>query len=97
MLMYFFRGGNLPWLDVETDDPIHYIESVTIKKNETSIEELTLGYPKEYRDLLNYARKLKFAEKPDYQRLITIFKEAFERQNFVLDFKYDWILKKEAL
>lgn len=32
----------------------------------TSVEELTNGFPKEFRFYLNYSRKLKFEERPDY-------------------------------
>lgn len=32
----------------------------------TSIEDLTQGFPKEFTTFLNYTRKLKFEEKPDY-------------------------------
>ena len=47
--------------------------------------------------MMNYSRKLKFDEKPDYQYLISMFRELFVRENFDFDFKYDWILKKQAL
>ena len=60
----------------------------------TSIEDLCQGYPKEFANLMNYSRKLKFDEKPDYQYLISMFRELFVRENFDFDFKYDWILKK---
>ena len=63
----------------------------------TSIEDLTQGYPKEFTQFLNYTRKLKFDEKPDYQQLINNFRELFVRESFEFDFKYDWILKKQAL
>ena len=32
----------------------------------TSVEDLCKGYPKEFQHFLNYTRKLKFEEKPDY-------------------------------
>ena len=58
---------------------------------------MTSGHPKEYTNFLNYSRKLKFEEKPDYQHLITMFRELFIREGFEFDFMYDWILKKQAL
>lgn len=63
----------------------------------TSIEDLTQGYPKEFRLFLNYSRKLKFEERPDYQQVISMFREAFVRENFDFDFIYDWIIKKQSL
>ena len=32
----------------------------------TTTEDLTDGYPKEFGARMNYSRKLKFEEKPDY-------------------------------
>ncbi len=46
---------------------------------------------------MNYTRKLKFEEKPDYQQLISMFREAFVREGFDFDFMYDWNIKKAAL
>jgi len=46
---------------------------------------------------MNYSRKLKFEERPDYQQVIQMFREAFVREGFDFDFMYDWILKKQAL
>jgi len=40
---------------------------------------------------------LKFEEKPDYQQLISMFREAFVREGFDFDFMYDWNVKKAAL
>ena len=72
-------------------------EQIKVKKAVTSIEDLTQGQPKEFRHFLNYARKLKFEERPDYQQVISMFREAFVREGFDFDFMYDWIVKKQAL
>lgn len=63
----------------------------------TSIEDLTAGHPKEFCQFLNYSRKLKFEEKPDYQLVISMFRELFVKESFDFDFMYDWIVKKQAL
>ena len=72
-------------------------EQIKIKKATTSVDDLTKGYPKEFRHFLHYARKLKFEERPDYQQIISMFREAFVRESYDFDFMYDWILKKQAL
>ena len=41
-------------------------EQIKIKKAVTSVEDLCKGFPKEFEPFLNYTRKLKFEEKPDY-------------------------------
>ena len=63
--MYFIRGG-LPWQGLPAKTKEEKYEQIKIKKAVTSIEDLTQGYPKEFQQLLNYSRKLKFDEKPDY-------------------------------
>jgi hypothetical protein len=60
----------------------------------TSVEDLTQGYPKELCQLLNYSRKLKFEERPDYQQLISMMRELFVREGYDFDFMYDWIVRK---
>jgi len=94
--MYFIRGG-LPWQGLPAKTKEEKYEQIKIKKAVTSIEDLTAGYPREFCQFLNYSRKLKFDEKPDYQYLISMFRELFVKESFDFDFKYDWILKKQAL
>ena len=46
---------------------------------------------------MNYSRKLKFEEKPDYQQLISMMRDLFVREGFDFDFMYDWIVRKQTL
>ena len=65
VLMYLIRG-NLPWQGLPAKNKEEKYEQIKIKKAVTSIEDLTRNFPKEFRHFLNYARKLKFEERPDY-------------------------------
>jgi len=69
VLMYFIKGG-LPWQGLPAKTKEEKYEQIKIKKAVTSIEDLCAGFPKEFGQFLNYSRKLKFDEKPDYQHLI---------------------------
>ncbi len=60
------------------------------KKLSTSIEVLCKGCPPEFAKYLTYARSLRFDDKPDYQYCRDLFKERFEKENFVFDYEYDW-------
>ena len=64
-LMYFIRGG-LPWQGLPAKTKDEKYEQIKIKKAVTSVDDLCSGYPKEVQHFLNYTRKLKFEEKPDY-------------------------------
>lgn len=94
--MYFLKGS-LPWQGLPAKNKDEKYEQIKIKKAVTSIEDLCKGFPKEFCQFMNYSRKLKFEEKPDYQQLISMFRELFVRDQFEFDYMYDWILKKQAL
>lgn len=66
VLMYFLRG-KLPWQGCNAHTKEEKYELIKQKKAEFTVEELTAGFPKEFKNLLNYARRLKFEERPDYQ------------------------------
>ena len=46
---------------------------------EISVEDLCNDLPKEFALLLNYAKKLKFEEQPDYHYLKGIFQQLFKQ------------------
>jgi len=56
------------------------------------VEQLTHGLPEEsaFLDYLVYCRNLRFDEKPDYQYLRRLFKEAMHRNGYEYDYAYDW-------
>ncbi len=64
------------------------------KKMATTIEQLTRGLPNEFAEYLNYCRKLRFDEKPDYQILRKIFRDLAGKQGIEYDQQYDWVIKK---
>lgn len=62
------------------------------KKINTCPEVLCKGLPIEFSIYLNYARNLKYEEKPDYLYLKKMFKELFVRRDFNWNYMYDWCL-----
>ena len=65
-------------------------DMISDKKVSTPTEVLCKGIPNEFVKYLDYCKKLKFEEKPDYMFLKNIFKTLFIHMNFELDYKYDW-------
>ncbi|CAK63933.1 unnamed protein product (macronuclear) [Paramecium tetraurelia] len=90
VMMYFLRGS-LPWQNQRTRK-LEYRESVDKKKLSISIEKLCEGFPQEFATYLNYAKKLRLDEKPDYNHLRTLFKDLFTKSGFEMDNIYDWNL-----
>lgn len=39
---------------------------------------------------LNYVQNLNFEEKPDYKYLRKLFRDLFQREEFLYDFLFDW-------
>lgn len=62
----YLMKGKLPWQGLKSNDNLTYHEIIENKKKEITIQELCKGLPTEYEILLDYAYKLKFDEKPDY-------------------------------
>lgn len=52
-------------------------DKIKAKKLSTSVEALCKGYPKEFEAFLNYCRKIKFEEKPDYGFCRKMFRDLF--------------------
>ena len=89
ILVYFFKG-KLPWsyMPINTKDDIEKIKDIKIN---TSVETLCEGCPKEFKDFINYARNLKFEEKPNYDKLRGLLDKIRVKNNLVFDYNnYDW-------
>jgi len=66
------------------------------KKISTSLDTLCQGLPDEFKRFIQYARDLKFEDRPDYSYLKNIIRQICEKNQLNFNYnKYDWILKKE--
>ncbi|VDM50019.1 unnamed protein product [Toxocara canis] len=72
VLMYFNRGV-LPWQGLKAVTKKQKYEKISEKKMSTPTEELCGGYPAEFGMYLNYCRRLRFEEEPDYVYLKQLF------------------------
>jgi len=96
VLMYFLRGS-LPWQGLQTNNKEDRYKRITEKKQHTSAEELCQGFPQEFCDYVNYTRKLKFEEQPDYSYLRDLFKNVLSKHGMAYDYEYDWSLQGSVL
>ena len=71
-ILIYFLHGSLPWQDLKFKGKKHQAE-VRKKKLTTTIDVLCAGLPIEFALCLQYARSLKFTERPDYQYLHDLF------------------------
>ena len=58
---------------------------------------LCQGFPEEFITFIQYARDLKFEDRPDYSYLKNLLRQICEKNQLSFNYnKYDWILKKTA-
>ena len=80
-----FMKGKLPWTDLNDS------KLILQKKSITSLDELCEGLPGEFKEFINYARKLEFKEKPNYSYLNQLLIKTAKNNGIDLDkVEYDW-------
>ncbi|CAD8047076.1 unnamed protein product [Paramecium primaurelia] len=90
VLMYLLRG-QLPWQNMKASNQKEKYQKIMEKKQETTPEQLCKGFPNEMTQYLQYCRNLKFEDKPDYNYIRNLFREAFRKQGYEWDYKFEWI------
>ena len=89
ILIYFIKG-RLPWQGLKAEKKEdRYKKIYEIKKN-IKIKELCSELPEEFESFYNYIRKLEFEQVPDYDYLKLLLKNILEKNNFIIDYYYDW-------
>jgi casein kinase 1 len=96
VLMYFLRGS-LPWSGLKATTKKQKYEKIMEKKISTPIDKLCGGYPQEFATFLNYARSLRFEDKPDYSYLRKLFASIVQRESIVFDYIFDWTVVKQEM
>jgi len=91
VLMYFNRGS-LPWQGLKGQVKKQKYEKISDKKMSTPVETLCKGFPPEFATFLNYARSLRFDDKPDYQYLRKLLRDLFMREGYKYDAIFDWTI-----
>ena len=90
--MYLLRGI-LPWQNMKAKDTKTKYKMIMEKKISTPAEILCKGFPQELSTFINYARNLKFEEKPDYAYIKNLLKSALKSNGVEMDYVYDWSKK----
>ena len=94
-ILVYFMTGRLPWQGIKAIDSKEKYEKIKDKKIATTLDSLCYGLPKEVQMFLEYAKKLKFEDKPHYSNLRNLIKEMAIKNSIDFNYnKFDWIIKK---
>ncbi|KAI0685806.1 CK1/CK1 protein kinase [Cytidiella melzeri] len=90
MLIHLLTPGGLSWTrnGVPKTDAAHDI--LKREKSNATPEDLCRGLPSEYEEFLRYCRRLKFAERPDYDRWYAAFQDLAMDEGFPSDEAFVW-------
>ncbi|CAJ1343723.1 unnamed protein product, partial [Effrenium voratum] len=96
VLVYLGRG-KLPWQGLKAGSKKEKYEKVTEKKIATPVQELCKHLAPEIGAFIDYCRRLRFEEDPDYNYLRQLLKEVFIRQGYEYDLVFDWTATASAI
>lgn len=95
VLLYFLRGS-LPWQGLPGRSKNEKYSNIKKKKLEVTVDELCKGHPEEFKEFMNYCRKLQFTEDPDYKLILGLFEGCMKKNGW--DPKvHDFIWNKNRL
>ena len=93
IIVYFLRG-NLPWQGLKAKNMKEKYDKIREKKVTTSLSDLCKGCPEETQMFIQYAKELRFEDRPDYSYLKKLIKQMADRENIQFDFEFDWVIKQ---
>ena len=95
-MMVYLMKGRLPWQGKVNSNPKKRYDDIKKLKVNIKLAELCQNLPKECIKFIQYARDMKFEDKPNYKYLKDLLKKMAARIGQKMDTsKFDWIEKKE--
>jgi len=96
-MLIFLAKNNLPWMNIGImKNKKEEANEICKLKKRTEIENLCEGLPEEFRDYINYCRKLEFEQDPNYKYLRYLFSLVLTKNNQKNDLHFFWINKKNS-
>ena len=91
LLVYFMKGGRLPWMGLKVDGIRERYKEIGHKKEEMRTAELCYQIPREFGTYLRYIKTLKFTDTPDYNYLRNLFRSCLISKKLSEDDFFDWM------
>ena len=89
----YLLKGELPWQNMKARSAEEKYNKIKEKKIFLKVSELCKKIPVEFAQYMDYCRKMKFSDEPDYEYLRGLFRDLFKKEKFEFDYKYDWVEK----
>ena len=94
-MMIYLMKGNLPWQGMVNSNPKKKYDKIKKLKIEVKLQDLCSGLPKECIKFIQYARDMKFEDKPNYNYLRSLLKRMVIKSGQKMDTsKFDWIVNE---
>ena len=95
-MMVYLMKGSLPWQGMVNSNPKKRYDRIKKMKLDIKLTDLCMGLPKETIKFIQYARDMKFEDKPNYNYLRSLLKKMATKMNMKMDStKFDWIVKEK--
>ena len=92
MMIYLIKG-HLPWQGMVNSNPKKKYDRIKKLKIDIKLPDLCSGLPKETVKFIQYARDMKFEDKPNYSYLRSLLKHMAAKSGYKMDYnKFDWIV-----
>ena len=95
-MMIYLMKGHLPWQGMVNSNPNKKYDKIKKLKINTKLEDLCLGLHEESIKFIQYARDMKFDDKPNYHYLRQLLRKMAMKNGEKMDYNsFDWIVNEQ--
>ena len=95
-MMIYFMKGHLPWQGMINSNPNKKYDKIKKLKIDIKLQELCNGLPEETIKFIQYARDMKFDDKPNYHHLRQLLRKMAMKNGDKMDYsRFDWIVDEQ--
>ena len=82
--------GCLPWSTITGNTKDELYDKILQSKINTSIDILCSGLPTQFKQYVEYVRKMEYEQEPDYNYLKNLFLSILRERGQTMNYEYDW-------
>ena len=96
-MMIYFMKGHLPWQGMINSNPNKKYDKIKKLKIEIKLPDLCAGLPEETIKFIQYARDMRFEDKPNYHYLRGLMRKIAIKNGLKMDYNnFDWLVQKDV-